>query len=306
MTPTGPFLHAWPTLQLPEALKPADLLLVVAPSGPFNRALFWRGVAWLASRYRVRFDRSVFTRTGFLAGDDERRQCELQAALDDREVRAIVMVRGGHGLLRIAHGLDFSRWRTRPSWLVGFSDPTLLHLEAWRHGVASLHAANVVSLGRAQSRARQAWQLAIEQPRHPRRLTGTVEGPLVGGNLTVLHAAAAAGRLWLPPGCILALEDVTETSYRIDRMLCALELGGHLNGVAGLALGEFLDCSPGVHRVPTETVLREHVSRLGLPTVAALPFGHGNNNQPLLLGARARLDAAAGTLEVGCTDATAD
>jgi muramoyltetrapeptide carboxypeptidase len=260
-----------------------------------------RGIGWLGQRYRVSFDRGLFSRTGFLAGDDGRRLGELTRALVDPTVDAIVTARGGHGLLRIIAEVPWNRYAEHPKWLVGFSDPTAIHAEIWRVGGVSLHAANVAGLGRADAEARHAWVRALEHPDEPKVLqgkpwiSGSVVGPLVGGNLTVLTMLAAAGRLHLPEGCILALEDVTESSYRIDRMLSALLVGGYFERVAGVALGEFTDCSAGVFRVTVEQVLEE---RLGTtrPLVRDLPFGHGRRNLPLTFGRVAKLDGTLGTL----------
>jgi muramoyltetrapeptide carboxypeptidase len=107
--------------------------------------------------------------------------------------------------------------------------------------------------------------------------------------------AAAAGRLSLPDGCILALEDVSESSYRVDRMLTVLKIAGHLDRVAGFAIGHFTDCSPGPFQVTVDTVLREHLPTLH-PTAARFEFGHDTPNRPLTLGATALLDADHGLL----------
>lgn len=265
-------------------------------------------MAFLGERYRVELDWSIFERDGFLAGPDRRRREELQSALQAPHVSAVVAARGGYGITRIASEVDFSALRQAPKWLIGFSDVTALHLEAQSVGVASLHAHHAAGLGRGDAHARARWIAALEQPLAPRALRGRplrggcVRGPLVGGNLTVLFTCAVTGRLRLPPGAILALEDVTEASYRIDRMLSALRLGGHLQGVAGVALGGFTDCSPGVHGVPVERVLSRELEALGVPAVAGLPFGHDLPNEPLLLGAEAELDAEAGVLRLGDLD----
>lgn len=258
-------------------------------------------MGWLGERYRVKFRPDLFARQGFLAGSDERRLGELASALRDPDVEAIVVARGGHGLLRIIHAAPMAELIKRPKWLIGFSDPTALHLEASRVGVASLHASNVAGLGQFDATTHSEWLQAVEAPTAPRTMPGEVwirghaRGPLVGGNLTLLTMMAAAGRLSLPEGCILALEDVTESSYRVDRMLTVLETAGHFDRVAGFALGHFTDCSPGPFRVSVEAVLRE-LARLDRPIVAGLEFGHQRPNRPLTLGANALLDAERGRL----------
>jgi muramoyltetrapeptide carboxypeptidase len=292
-------------LVIPPPLRPGAALRVIAPASPFDRTLALCGIAFLGERYRVQFDWSMFERDGFLAGSDERRRKELEQALAAPEVSAVICARGGYGITRFAGDVDFAGLRAQPKWLVGFSDVTALHLEAQAVGVASLHAHHAAGLGRGDFHARRRWLEALEQPDEPRTLRGhaltrgRVRGPLVGGNLTVIFTCAVTGRLRIPEGAILAIEDVTEASYRIDRMLSALRVGGHLRGVRGVAVGGFTDCPPGPHRVPVEHVVARELGLLGVPVVAGLPFGHDLPNEPLLLGAEAELDADSGCLRLG-------
>ena len=291
---------------IPPALKPRDRIRVVAPSGRFDRALVLRAIGWLGQRYRVTFDWEAFSGTGMFAGSDERRLAELNDALRDPWARAIVVARGGHGLARIVHRADIDAALAYPKWVAGFSDATLLHAELGRAGIASLHAPNATGLGRGDHAARQQFIEALEHPlqeRHYRDLRawapGRAEGPLAGGNLTMLFTWAAAGRLRLPRGCILLLEDVTELAYRLDRMLTALQISGALDEVAGVVTGEFVDCPAGPHGVTVDEVLCERLSRLGVPVLAGVPVGHGLSNHPFPLGVTARLDASSGKLTLG-------
>lgn len=294
-------------MQLPAALRPGDTVAVIAPSSPFEPVLAWVGLGWLAERYRVRFGRGIFTRQGYLAGDDERRLGELEAALFDPEVRAVIAVRGGYGLSRIAHRVDWARVAQRPPWIVGFSDVTALHVEAAAVGVCSIHGAHVTSLGRGDARARAGIRAVLEAPAAPRAFAGLevwragrAQGPLFGGNLALLQACAAAGRLRVPEGCVMLLEDVTERPYRIDRMLATLAAGGHLARAAAFVLGDFSDCFPGPDGVRAETVLREALAGFGVPVLAGLPVGHGRHNEAVVLGLPARVEGdGAGTLHLG-------
>jgi muramoyltetrapeptide carboxypeptidase len=287
---------------VPPPLGEGARIGVVAPSGPFERELVMAGIALLEGRYRVSHDPGLFERQGFLAGSDERRLTELERAIRDPELDAVVMARGGYGLLRIAHRVDWSALRRSPKWLVGFSDTTTLHLEAQRVGVASLHADNVGGLGRGGARAFEALRIALEGSAKGRVLsdldtvvTGAARGPLVGGNLTLIASAAAAGRLALPDGAVLLLEDVTEAAYRVDRHLTALFVGGHLDRVSGVVLGDFTDC-PASQGIDTAAVLAERLAVLRVPVASGLSVGHGAVNVPLVLGADVVLDASEGRL----------
>ncbi|MEB3267525.1 MAG: LD-carboxypeptidase, partial [Leptolyngbya sp.] len=91
---------------------------------------------------------------------------------------------------------------------------------------------------------------------------------------------------------ILALEDVTEAPYRLDRMLTHWRMAGKLQQVAGIAIGRFSRCEP-TNNSPSFTameVLQERLGDLGIPIVADLPFGHDGENAALPVGVMATLD----------------
>lgn len=278
----------------PEALRPGDLVAIVAPASPFPAAEFWRAAAWLRDRYRLRLESGAFSRAGYLAGDDERRGGELVRALLDPEVRAIVCARGGYGSMRIVDKLPLDAFCRAPKWLVGFSDITALHAELSMRGVASIHGPNVTGMGRrARPDERAALLRALERPHVPQTWSGLdvlvhgeAEGTTTGGNLALVHAMLAGG--WRPPaGSILFLEDVTERPYRIDRMLASIaRLGLPL---AGVVFGSFTQCEPGADGVSVDEVLRHWATQLGVPTLAGAPFGHGETNYAFVLGARAQI-----------------
>jgi muramoyltetrapeptide carboxypeptidase len=281
----------------PPPLREGDTIAVVAPSSPFDRAAALAGIAWLKQRYRVRYRTSLFARDGYLAGSDRRRTTELQSAFDG-DVKAIVAARGGYGLSRFVHQIDWANMLREPRWLVGFSDFTVLHVEAWRRGIASVHAPMVGSLATAGEAAQAQWLLALESPRRERQLSGLTswrrgraKGRLVGGNLAMLHACAAASRLVVPQGAVVLLEDIGERPYRVDRMLSNLITGGPLTRASAILVGDFTDCVAGADGRTVEQVLRERLSVLGIPVLADLPIGHGARNEAVVLGLQAEVDA---------------
>jgi muramoyltetrapeptide carboxypeptidase len=280
------------TFAIPPPLTPGDVIAVVAPSSPFPRDELWRGLAWLRARYRVRIAPGVLERDGYLAGADARRRAELELALRDPEAKAIVAVRGGYGAIRVADEVDWGELVRRPRWVAGFSDVTVLLAKAWSAGVAAVHGPNVAGLGPAATPVvRAAWIAALERPRDPRVWRGLrvihggqARGLLVGGNLAIVHALAAAGRLRIPDGAVLALEDVTEAPYRVDRMLTSLQLGGHLDRASAIVLGGFERCLPGPDGRTIDDVLEERTRALGIPVLGGAPFGHGTNNEAFVIG----------------------
>jgi len=286
-------------------LLPSATIAVVAPCGPFDAQDLKRGVARLGP-FQVRAAPDLAARRqGYLAGTDHERRTELQAALDDPTLGAILIARGGFGLGRIIDQLDFTAFQQHPKWIVGFSDATVLHARLWSLGFRSLHAPNGTTLGRSTEQDCAAVMRALLGSDRPEFelvgvRPGSVTGTLVGGNLTVLFTEAAAGRLQLPENSLLFIEDVTETSYRVDRMLHALLSGGHLESVVGLVVGDFTDCSAGKFGVEVSSVLLDFAERLGIPVATGLPVGHGARNYPITLTSNARLnvDSSRATLSL--------
>lgn len=287
----------------PPALKPGDRVRVVAPAGPFPRETFEEGIRVLSSRYQPSFDPGIFSRNRYLAGDDDRRYRELWDALSDEQCRAVFCARGGYGTMRILQRIAVDA--LPPKLLVGFSDITALHLRWQAAGRASIHGPVMTQLGKQPPHSVERLFRLLESTSPIEPLTGgravvpgVVEGPLIGGNLSVL--TRLLGTPYLPSlrGAILLLEDVTERPYRLDRMWHHLALAGVLDQVAGIAFGEFTACEEKDADYTSAHVLDALARDLGRPCAAGFAVGHGDINLALPLGCHARLDASAGTLEI--------
>jgi muramoyltetrapeptide carboxypeptidase len=286
------------SLLTPPPLRPGDRVAVVAPSGPFDRPSFDKGLEVLARRYQPVFTERLFEAHRYLAGTDAARAAELQQALADDSLRAVFVARGGYGAMRLLPSLRF----TTPKPLIGFSDVTALHLAAQRHGWRSLHAPVLTQLGKQPADVIERLFALLEgQPVAAlaglRTVTpGVAEGPLVGGNLSVL--SSLIGTPWMPDlrGTVLLLEDVGERPYRLDRMWTHLQLAGLFEGIRGVVFGEFTGCDEKDAGYGSADVLDELVRTLGVPCAAGFRIGHGEVNHPVTLGAPVRLDAGARTL----------
>jgi muramoyltetrapeptide carboxypeptidase len=274
-------------------LRPNDAVAVVAPCGPFDRTAFEKGLAVIAERYRPVFTERIFETRRYLAGTDEARAAELQRALDDEGVKAVFIARGGYGAMRLLPSLRLHA----PKPLVGFSDATALHLAMQAKGWRTLHAPVLTQLGKQPADVvTRLFDLLEGRPVAPLPGTRTVvpgiaEGPLIGGNLSVV--SRLVGTPYFPSlhGAVLLLEDVGERPYRLDRMWTHLELAGVLNGVAGVVFGEFTGCEEQGATYSSAEVLDELAQALGVPCAAGFGIGHGDVNFPVPLGARVRLDA---------------
>lgn len=291
----------------PPRLEPGATIQIVAPSGPVPREAFLAGLAVLGARYDVRHDEGIFARAGYLAGDDDRRLAELAGALADPDVRAVVMARGGYGLLRLLPFVDPAALAAHPRVLVGFSDGTALLAAAAHAGVVSVHGPVVTQLGNLSTEDQRALFERIETPGPGPLLSeleelipGRVQGRLLGGNLEVF--SRLLGTPYLPDvaGAILFFEDLGERPYRLDRLVTHLDLAGLFSAASAVVLGDFSGCrepEPTRAESPTaDQVLIERLGRLPIPVVRGGAFGHGTRNRALPYGALCELDTRSGTL----------
>lgn len=255
----------------------------------------------------------AFDRMGhFLAGKDEDRVGDLNDAFRDPGVRAIFCSRGGKGAYRIAHALDFEAACRDPKPLVGYSDTTILHLALWRQcqlvGFHGPHAGwdRKYYGNEAAIRLRHALMdpapLTIHQDRNEITAKVVVEGKatgnLMGGNLGMIGRAVG----WACPsfaGAILFIEAIDTFIGGIDGTLTQLRRSGCLDGLAGVAVGQFIRSAEPVRgKWSVIDVLYDHFGSMGIPVLGGLPIGHGPRPPTVPLGTVATLDTTAGTLMI--------
>lgn len=297
----------------PAVLTAGDLVALVSPSGPVppDRADAAVGVltGW---GLRTRMGEHALRRNGYLAGTDAQRLADLNGALADPDVRAVLCLRGGYGMQRIIDGVDLDAVRRDPKIVMGFSDITALHLGLWQGArLATVHgpvaaqfdkgAASVTAIG-AKTVLMSASPVTVEADEAEStfrvRRAGRAEGILIGGNLSMVASTVGTPHMPDLTGAILLIEDVNEAPYRIDRMLTQLLRSGVLDGVAGVAIGQFTECEDDSWTTTTEDVLEDRLGALGVPVLGGLPIGHGEQHLAVGVGVPAVLDADAGTLVV--------
>lgn len=302
-----------PDVLHPPALRPGDRVAVVAPSMPVFTDPFARGIAALGDLgFVVELGANVHAVHGHLAGTDEQRLTDLNAALGDPGIRAVWVGRGGYGLTRILDHIDWDALAADPKLLIGFSDVTALHHAAWRRlRLVTVHgpSAGRMHVVAAHPDARDHLVDLITGAEPPAVLpslgatpepvaSGRAEGRLVGGNLSLVTAGIGTPDQLETDGTILLLEEVNEAPYKIDRMLTQLRAAGLLDAVAGIVVGALVGCdAPRARASATaDEVVRERLGALGVPVLAGLPLGHVDRQLAVPHGARVALDADAGTL----------
>ncbi|MCW5803295.1 MAG: LD-carboxypeptidase [Deltaproteobacteria bacterium] len=305
---------------IPPRVERGQTIGVVAPAGPIKPPRLAAGLARLGDAFRIRLAPSLETweraagTPSYLAAPDEQRAGELMALLADPDVRAVVLARGGYGLMRLLPALDPDVLRRDPKPIVGFSDATALL--AWAHhaGVRGIHGPMIgqladlsarevgdliAMLGEPVARGVMPWRLAAQVGQ------GVIRGPLVGANLTMI--SMLAGTRWPVPvaGAIALVEEVGEKPYELDRYLTQLILTGVLPTSAAWVLGDLVRCTdphpPAGEADPSDAALRVFVDRLGaagIPFTYGAPVGHGTRNEPVPFGAAAELDLDTGTLAI--------
>jgi len=292
----------------PPFLEEGSIIGITCPSGyvsaervRFSAELFKK---W---GYEVKMGRTVGSEFHYFSGTDAERLNDLQDMLDDPDVDAIMMGRGGYGMSRIIDGLDFSKFQKNPKWICGFSDITVIHhhIQA-QFGIQTLHSpmcghfketteheAYVASFRDAI--AGNALQYSMPTSTYNRR--GIAEGVVTGGNLSLLvHLTGSVSEVNMD-GMILFIEDLGEHLYAIDRMLMHLKRAGKLSKLAGLLVGGFTDLEDTERPFgqTVEEIIYDKVREYSYPVCFNFPAGHQDVNYTLTLGARHKLAVADGS-----------
>lgn len=288
--------------KLPPYLRKGDTIAIVCPSGymPAKKAKTCIRVLqeW---GYQVRVGKTLGNQFHYFSGTDTERLADMQAMLDDKGVKAILCGRGGYGMSHIVDGLDFTRFKKNPKWLIGFSDITVLHAQVYQQlKTASLHAPMAAAFNDGQHKKEYVQSLAKAlkgikanytcKP-HELNRAGKAEGELVGGNLSLVAHLVGSVSAYQTKGKILFLEDVGEYIYNVDRMFIQLKRSGMLDDLAGLIIGGFTEMKDTTIPFGTDvyTAIQSHLKEYKYPVCFDFPVSHDKKNYALKVGVKHRL-----------------
>ncbi len=304
--------------RIPPALKPGDTIGIISPaSRPLNLEKFEKGVAYLKAKgFQVKIAPHALDQHGYLAGIDPDRAADLNEMFRDPEVNAIICARGGYGVPRLLHLIDYDLIQANPKIFVGYSDISALQQAILSQCHLATYSGPMVAVemgaGIDPITEKHFFDLLFhpEKPlslNYPGEMSfkvmnhGTAEGTLLGGCLSVV--CGVVGSPYLPDyqDSILVLEDIDEEPYSIDRNLSHLKAAGILHQVKGIVLGQFLDSAPKDPSKPSltiEQVLQEILGDLPVPIVYDYAYGHGPRKFTIPFGTSARLDTYSETFEL--------
>ena len=280
-------------------LKEGSKIGIAAPARMVKPEEMEYATHWLeANGFVPVYDDRLFASHHIFAGDDDFRAAVFQEYLDNENIDAIWIARGGYGSIRIIDKLDFTHFLQHPKWIIGFSDGTVLQGKLSRLGIPSLHAAMPFYFANKTPEAKQSLfdaltgkPLHYEMPAHPQNRIGQMEGEIIGGNLSVLYGLTGSNTFPDLEGKILFIEEVDEYIYHIDRMMHALKRAGKLEHLKGLIIGGLTQIHDNTDPfgMSVEEVIAEAVSAYDYPVCFGFPAGHFDDNRTVFLGQKSQL-----------------
>ncbi len=285
---------------IPPPLQAGDQVAIVAPAKKVIRQEMMAGISLMRTwGLLVKEGSHLYSSHHQYAGTDKERLEDLQNAINDEKIKAIMLARGGYGTTRIIDRIDFSPIQQSPKWICGFSDITALLFQLHNLGIAAIHSSMPMLFKRAQSAESEERLrsllfgefIPIEIKNTPQNKPGIARGKIIGGNLSIIcHLIGTSSDISFDHK-ILLLEDVGEYLYNLDRMMIQLKRSSKLDNLAGLIVGHFsdvLDNDEPFGQTPFE-IIREHIEDYNFPAAFGFPIGHSEINFPLPVGVESEL-----------------
>ncbi len=290
------------TAKIPTYLKKGDTIGITSAAGYITLTDCTDAINMIQSwGFAIKMGSTVGKKSFTFGGTDEERLADLQQMLDDESLKAIMIARGGYGLVRIIDKLNFTKFIKKPKWIIGFSDVTVLHSHINKNfGISTLHSkmcnsfvapeiAEPIQLETLDSikKCLLGEKIMYNIPINTNNKLGKAKGILVGGNLKTLESLSASASDIVTKNKILFVEDTSEKLYSIDRMFWNLKRSGKLSNLAALIVGGFKikkDDEGDEFGKTIEEIVLEKIKEYNYPVCFDFPVGHQKNNFALKCG----------------------
>ena len=298
----GKALSLWTMIQ-PPYIKEGDTLALVAASRFIEQEQLERAIQFFQQfNFQVVCGPNILKRDHQFAGTDQERADDINWALEQEDVKAILFFRGGYGAARV---LDLVNWQAlaqQPKWICGYSDVTAVHQHVQSLGIQSLHSTMPIHLAETDEESIMSFHALVEvlkgEPveyylgldqgvKYP-----TLEGEIIGGNLSVLYSIQGSESDVSWDDKIVFMEDLDEYLYHIDRMMNGLSRARKLNKIKALIAGSFTKMNDNDIPFGKDSldILGEYAEKHQVPFFYEFPAGHQKLNIPVKLGAKVRID----------------
>lgn len=294
-------------MKVPPFLKPGNTIGIVCPAGYMSRDKIAACVSTLKKwGYKVKIGKTVGGKSpNYFSGTDKERLDDLQAMLDDKNINAILFGRGGYGTGRILDQINFKRFASKPKWIIGFSDITLLHTYMQRNiKISSVHGPMCSAFN--HDKGENIYTLSLKDviegkptvfysDYHPLNNPGKTTARITGGNLCLLAHGIGSNAELDTKGKILFIEDVGEQLYNIDRMMLQLKKCGKFEHLKGLIVGGFTDCKDTERSFGKNAyeIIFEQIKEFDFPTCFGFPISHEKENVAIQMGMKYSMDVTA-------------
>ena len=285
----------------PKYLSKGSTIAIVSTARKLSLKEVEPAISFLENEgFNVILGENLFEDFNQFAGDDNQRAADLQSAMDNIEVDAILCARGGYGTVRIIDKIDFTNFKKNPKWICGYSDVTVLHSHIHNLGIETLHATMPLNfpengdVNRAmetlvKSLKGESLEYVFKSEMFFKQ--GEVEAEICGGNLSILYSLMGSSSEIDTEGKILFIEDLDEYLYHIDRMMMNLKRAGKLDKLSALIVGGMNDMND--NKVPfgksAYEIIWDTVKDYNYPVCFGFPAGHIEDNFAIKMGAKAVL-----------------
>lgn len=294
----------------PARLQQGDTVGLVNLSSPLKQEALGDKLAFLDQLgLRYKLGNTIQSGEGYLAGTDKERIADFHAMVQDPEVKAIFLVKGGYGIARIVDKISYPLLEDNPKIIWGFSDVTALHTQV--NEFANLVTFHGPMLSSPQGELDELSQKMFQQLFQPIEIEysesiaplttlvgGAVRGELTGGNLNRIIGTLGTKFEIDVRNKIVVLEDIGESIEQLDHMMNQLRLARKLEQAAGFVIGDFNMPDDTYRYDDVVEMIAGYLTPLQKPAVAGFKIGHCAPNIAIPLGVDAILDADEKTLRI--------
>lgn len=282
-----------------KALKSSSTIGIVAPASPESKEYIDEKIASFENLgFKIKRGKHLYDNFGYLAGNDRDRASDLNSMFEDKEVNAIICLRGGYGSIRIAPHLDLKIIKNNPKPFFGYSDITLLLNYIYNKCNFPTFHGPMITSNFNDITTKEYFLKIINHDKtkiiydlndicHKDYLiwnNKNFSGNIVGGNLSIICSTIGTPYEVKFNNNILLVEDVNENPYVVDRMLSQLISCGKLQRLSGIIIGNFTNCVSKDKTLTVEEIIKEKLIRLNIPIIQGLKVGHDYPNITIPIG----------------------